>query len=99
MLPHAVSMATLDFDYGPVPVRDDIRAAHRSLWTHLSAPGTWWTGAQRVAIAAEARQADDCDFCGKRKAALSPAAVQGQHRNIGTLPLNVVDVIHRVRTD
>jgi len=26
-------------------------------WSHLASPGTWWTGPQRVAIAAEARLA------------------------------------------
>ncbi len=88
-----------DFDYGAMHVREEIQAAHRRLWEHLRAPGTWWTGTQRVAIAAEARQADDCNFCAARKAALSPAAVQGEHRSIGELPENVVDAIHRVRTD
>lgn len=88
-----------DFDYGVFRVREDMHAAHRRLWEHISAPGTWWTGAQRVAIAAEARRADECDFCAVRKAALSPAAVQGEHQSSGVLPRNVVDVIHRVRTD
>jgi alkylhydroperoxidase family enzyme len=89
----------MDFDYDGFRVREDIQAAHRDLWQHLRAPGTWWTGAQRVAIATEARRADDCDFCAARKAALSPAALQGQHQSSSGLPLNVVDVIHRVRTD
>jgi hypothetical protein len=88
-----------DFDYGAFPVRDDIRAAHRALWEHIRSPGSWWSGAQRVAIAAEARDADACELCAARKAALSPAAVQGEHRSTGTLPPNVVEVIHRVRAD
>ena len=88
-----------DFDYGGIPVREDIRAAHRSLWEHLRSPGTWWTGAERVAMAAEARRADACDLCAARKTALSPAAVQGDHASAGVLPAHVVDVIHRVRTD
>ena len=88
-----------DFDYGGFHVRDDIRAAHRRLWDHLATAGTWWTGAQRVGIAAEARCADACELCTTRRAALSPAAVHGEHRNRGHLPHNVVDVIHRVRTD
>jgi hypothetical protein len=87
------------FDYGATAVRDDIRAAHGRLWEHLRAPGTWWTGAERVAIAAEARQADDCTLCAARKTALSPAAVAGQHAGAGMLPANVVEVVHRVRTD
>lgn len=93
-------MAAMDaFDYGAFRVREDIRAAHCSLWEHLRAPGTWWTGAERVATAAEARHADTCDLCVARKAALSPAAVPGEHHSSGVLPRNVVDVIHRVRSD
>lgn len=88
-----------DFDYGGFHVRNDIRAAHRALWEHLAAPGSWWTGAQRIAIATEARCADACGFCTERKVALSPAAIHGAHDSAGVLPSNVVDVIHRVRTD
>src|SRR6185503_20020361 len=87
------------FDYGAITVRDDIRDAHGRLWEHLRAPGTWWTGAERVAIAADARQADDCTLCAARKTALSPAAVAGQHAGAGMLPANAVEVVHRVRTD
>jgi len=39
------------------PVRPDLAAAHASQLDKLGAPGTWGTGAQRLAIAAEARQA------------------------------------------
>jgi alkylhydroperoxidase family enzyme len=88
-----------DIDYGAFRVRADIHAAHCGLWEHLRTPGTWWTGTQRVAIATEARQADQCDFCAARKSALSPAAVQGEHTRTAMLPRHVVDVIHRVRTD
>ena len=87
------------FDSGATEVRDDIRDAHRWLWEHLRAPGTWWTGAERVAIAAEARSADECQLCAARKTALSAAAVPGQHPAVGAVPANVVEVIHRVRTD
>src|SRR4029077_7609568 len=91
----------IDFDYSAagVPVREDIRAAHRDLWEHLPAPGTWWPGATRVAIAAESRQAARCTLCRERKEALSPSAVQGTHATLGVLPPLLVDVIHRVRTD
>jgi hypothetical protein len=93
-------LASMDaFDYGAFDVRADIQAAHQGFAEHLRAPGAWWTGAQRVAIAAEARQADTCDFCAARKAALSASAVRGAHRSAGTLPHSTVDVIHRVRTD
>ncbi len=39
------------------PVRADLAAAHASQLEQLGAPGTWGNGAQRVAIAAEARNA------------------------------------------
>lgn len=87
------------FDYGGFTVRDDIRAAHESLWRHVSAPGTWWTGGERVAIAAAARDADPCRLCAERKAALSPSAVAGEHDGGSSLPAGVVEVIHRVRAD
>jgi hypothetical protein len=90
---------TFDYSAGGVPVRDDLVTAHRFLWEHLRLPGTWWTGAERVAIAAESRAARDCQLCRDRKAALSPTAVTGSHDHLGTLPPPVVDVIHRIRTD
>lgn len=92
-------MIDIDYSAAGVPVREDIRAAHRALWEHLRAPGTWWPGATRVAIAAESRQATRCTLCRERKVALSPRAVQGRHATLGTLSPLLVDVIHRIRTD
>jgi hypothetical protein len=89
----------LDYTAARVPIRDDLRAAQQFVWEHIGSPGTWWTGEQRVAIAAEARHAAHCDLCGRRKAALSPHAFAGVHDTRAALPPNVVDVIHRVRTD
>ncbi|HUK63688.1 MAG TPA: alkylhydroperoxidase-related (seleno)protein, partial [Dongiaceae bacterium] len=80
-------------------MREDLQAAHRLIWEHVRAPGTWWTGAQRVAIAAETRRAVACRLCAARKAALSSKGVTGTHDTEGALPPPVVDVIHRVRTD
>jgi hypothetical protein len=37
-----------------VIVRDDLAEAHRLAWEHLAAPGTWWTGAERLALAGTA---------------------------------------------
>src|SRR6059036_2052732 len=92
-------MITPDYSAAGVPVRDDIRRSHRALWEHVAAPGAWWTGAERVAIAAESRHAVGCGLCRERKEALSPGAVRGEHDTYGELPTLVVDVIHRVRTD
>ena len=93
------SSRQLDYAAAGVPIRDDLRAAQQFVWEHIGSPGTWWTGEQRVATAAEARQAAHCNLCGRRKAALSPQAVTGVHDTRGALPANLVDVIHRVRTD
>jgi hypothetical protein len=38
----------------PVLVRDDLVDAHRLAWEHLAAPGTWWSGVERVALAGTA---------------------------------------------
>ena len=92
-------MSEISYASAPVPVRADLRAAHTRLWKQLAEPGTWWTGAERVAIAAEVRQARQCQVCKERKAALSPAAVQGKHNTEGVLPETVVEMIHRITTD
>src|SRR5262249_9511747 len=92
-------MQALSYNAAPIPVRDDFAAAHTRFWQRLAAPGMWWTGAERVAIAAEVRHARYCALCLARKAALTPAAVEGNHDHLGALPDATVDVIHRVVTD
>lgn len=92
-------MAHVDYAAAGLPVREDLTRAHAEILDHLCAPGTWWTGAERIAIAAESRNALECSLCRERKDALSPGAVQGEHHSLGSLPAPVVDVIHRVRTD
>ncbi len=87
------------FQDAPVPVRDDILAAHRSAWRRLAQPGTWWTGSERVAMATEVRNAWHCSLCRERKAALTPAAVEGAHDSLGERRAAAVDAIHRVVTD
>ena len=82
-----------------LPVREDLPATHRRAWRRLAEPGTWWTGRERVAIAAEVRRAARCGYCRARKVALSPNAVEGAHQSLGALPEAVVEVIHRVVTD
>jgi hypothetical protein len=88
-----------DYDAAGAAVRDDLRDCHRFLLRHVTAPGTWWTGAERRAIAEESRRAVHCGLCRSRKAALSLASVAGEHDHAGQLPPAVVDVIHRIRTD
>jgi len=90
-----------DFNLGaaPVPVREAVADALPRVWSHIGRAGTWLTGAQRVAIAAEARHARGCARCARRKEALSPYAVDGAHDSLGQLPDVWVEVIHRVMTD
>jgi hypothetical protein len=83
------------------PVRGDLVSAHRRAWRRVAGPGTWWTGAERVAIAAASRTALGCSHCQKRKAALSPMTVEGEHDAKGAdgLPSAAVDAVHRIVTD
>jgi len=37
-----------------VTVRGDLAEAHRLAWRHIAAPGSWWTGEQRVELAGTA---------------------------------------------
>ena len=92
-------MPNFTYTDSPYPVRQGLQDAHRNYWQALARPGTWFSGAQRVAIAAEVRNALDCPFCAERKTALSPNAVQGEHRSGTTLDSRVIDAVHRVITD
>lgn len=89
----------ISYTTAPVAVRADIQAAHEKIWHKLAEPGTWWSGAERIAIAAEVRKAYTCQFCKTRKAALSPAAVGGKHATAGVLPDVMVDMVHQITTD
>ena len=92
-------MTSVDYSAAPLPVRDDLAAAHRNQWRRLAVPGTWWSGEQRLAIAREVRGAATCDLCARRKAALSPYTVAGTHDGTALLSPAAVDVVHRVTTD
>jgi len=90
---------TTRLDPDTLHVRNGLsRELHRA-WLRLASPGTWWTGAERVAIATEARAAPSCPLCRQRKDALSPYTVRGNHDTRGTLPQPVVEVVHRIVTD
>ncbi len=80
-------------------IREDLSAAHARAWLRLAAPGAWLTGAEKTAIAAEARAALDCPACAQRKAALSPEQPIPVHTGPSDLDEAWVDVIHRIRTD
>ena len=93
-------MDTFDYSQSPYPIRPDIRKAHQTYWQRLAQPGSWWTGPQRVAIAAESRQALTCTFCTERKQALSPYQFPGRHETTQDLLDDIaIDAIHRIITD
>jgi hypothetical protein len=92
-------MSEPSYDAAPFPVRQDITDAHRLAWRRLAQPGSWLSGEERVAIAAETRNAMNCSLCRGRKAALSPRGVKGNHTSLGGLPEPVVEIVHHVRTD
>ena len=89
------------FDYAglTLPISDAMRTAHRRAWERLAAPGAWWTGAEKVAIAGEVRAARSCALCRERKAALSSNAVSGEHAASAALPAAAVEAAHRIATD
>ena len=92
-------MTCFEYSDSPYPIREDIPLAHRAYWKKLAAPGSWWSGAERVAIARETRNAVICEYCTQRKSALSPYAFEGTHQHSGDLPVLAVDAVHRIITD
>ncbi len=50
-------MTDFSYSYAPGRVRNDIIKAHSHTWNRLAKPGTWWTGSERIEIAAETRRA------------------------------------------
>lgn len=92
------SVDEIDYSNAKYPVRADFAAGHSRYWKRLAAPGNWLTGAQRVDVAKEVRQAKNCELCATRKASLSPN-VKGVHDTATGLSDAIVEVVHRVVTD
>ena len=92
-------MAIVNYSNAGFPVREEFAAAHGRFWERLGAPGAWLTGAQRVDVAKEVRQAAHCDLCARRKAALSPFTEHGEHESVTSLSAEQVEVVHRVISD
>ena len=78
---------------------DGLAEVHRSVWDRIGRCGTWWTGEERVAIVAEARQALTCELCIERSEVLSPMMIEGDHESVSDLPSAAIDLIHRLTTD
>lgn len=86
-------------DTSPVSVRADITGALARTWNSVAEVGAWLTGEQRLAIANEARNAWNCPLCRRRKEALSPYSVDGDHAHLGVLPEPWIAAVHRIVTD
>ncbi len=80
-------------------IRADLAAAQARAWQLMGQPGTWWTGAERVAIAAETRHSRSCALCTARRAVVSPAMVAGDHDSLNQLPGTAIEAIHRIVAD
>jgi len=93
----------MEIRYEARGVREDLRAAQDRYWRRLARAGANWTGAERVAIAREARHAGGCALCERLRAALSPYALDGAHDaapgNAGVLSPPAVDAVHRIVND
>ncbi len=83
----------------PQNIRPDLTAAHDRAWERLARAGTWLTGGERIAVAAETRASAACPGCAARKAALSPEAPIPPHATATALPEARIDLIHRIATD
>jgi len=92
-------MGAFKHDNSPWSIREDLIKAYQSYWDMLAKPGNWWSGAERIAIAQETRNAVNCAYCTERKAALSPYNFPGEHEHSGALSEAAVDAVHRIITD
>ena len=84
------------------PVLERMAEAHRRSWEMLAAPGEWWTGAERISIAAESRRAsalvDGLPDPGPGPAELPEAATFAVHKLIADLPNVTKDWYDEVTT-
>ena len=78
-----------DFQY---PVREGVARAQAQAWNAIGRAGSWWSGAQRVEIARQARAA--------RKARVDPPPLRKQLPDTeGRLPKDAVDVAWTIAAD
>jgi len=86
----------IEYRAAAFPVRAGFEKAHQRFWDRLGGHGSWWTGAERVAIAAEARHAARCRLCTERAAALTPHTVEGGHDRATALPEAAIEAVHGI---
>ncbi len=89
---------SFDFSNSAIAIRAQIQDAFRGEWSFLAFPGTWWSGAERVAIASEARQAMVESLS---EPSLRHHAVGGERttRPTGILGEHVTEVVRAVAAD
>jgi len=77
-----------------LPIRDDILEAHQQLLDRWAHPGTWWSGAERLAIVEEVRRARDASEIPPPWVAAS--GVDGVCSSDHPLPARAVDAVWRL---
>ena len=94
-------MVAMTFKYQDIdfPVREDLCQAFREAWQRLARPGNWWSAAERIAIAAETRNALECPLCRQRNDPILTYPVEGKHIFESKLPYAAVDAVHRMICD
>ena len=83
-------MAT--YDTG-LPLRPELDASHAEAMAHFAAPGTWWSGAERLAMVAEVRRARAADPLPPWQ---SPSEVDGLVPEDHPIPSAAVDAVWRL---
>ena len=76
-----------------------IAEAQQAAIAALAQPGDWLTGAQRIDVWRQMRNAASNELDQQRWAALSPNAVSGTHEPTEHLTAAAVEVVHRVTSD
>jgi hypothetical protein len=92
-------VSEISYADAPVPIRSDLPEAHRRAWDGLAAPGAWWSGAERVAIAVAVREARRCPLCRERRRSGAPDPASGRHAGAAPLPEAALEAVHRLATD
>jgi hypothetical protein len=77
-----------------VAVRADLEGAHRAVWAALGAPGSQWSGSQRVELAATALAALEADE--PLAPWVAPSTVPGVLPDEPVAPVAAHDVVYRV---
>lgn len=84
------SMATYATE---LPLRSELDASHAEAMAHFASPGTWWTGAERLAMVVEVRRARNADPLPPWQA---PSDVDGLVGDDHPLPSAAVDAVWRL---